>query len=209
MWQLVKRDYHIILYFILFAVFFKLALFVLAAISTSTDNMYYFSFILMMLYAVLFYIDDNAKIMRTILSLPIKKRQIIMSRYLSLYTIGLILLAVGFMIDYLIDPQSFHFIIVYVAFCAFTLYIALSTPIYYLFKRLWARIVVHYFLIIFGALAFALLFVDPFDWFTGILNVAFTILDYQPIVTSLLFLMIMMYLSYRISYFIFCRKDVQ
>ncbi len=209
MWQLVKRDYSIIFIFIIFALLFKFAMFGFAAISfLSSDNMYFFSFVLMMLYALIFHFDNSSKIMRIIVSLPIKKRHIIISRYISLYTIGLIFLSFAFVVDYSLDQQAVHLINVYLAVCTFTIYIAISTPVYYFFKRLWVSIAVHYFLIIFSSLAFAFLFVDPFDWFTPFLNVAFTILDFQPVVVSLLCLILLMYGSYRVSYFLFSRKDV-
>src|SRR5690625_5008463 len=127
MWQLIKRDYSIIFFFIIFALLFKLVMFVFAAFTFfSSDNIYLFSFVLMMLYALLFYLDTSVNIMRTIVSLPIKKRYIIMSRYISLYTIGLILLGTAFIIDYAIDKEAFHLIKVYFALCTFTIYIAIS-----------------------------------------------------------------------------------
>ncbi len=209
MWQLIKRDYSNISFFIVFAMLFKLAMFVFAAVSFfSSDNIYFFSFVLMMLYALLFYFDHSSNVMRTIVSLPIKKRCIIMCRYISLYTIGLVVLTFSFIVDYSLEHQMFHFINVYFALCALTIYIAISTPVYYLFKRLWISIAAHYLLIIFSSLCFAFLFVDPFDWFTPFLNLAFTILDFQPIVVSLLFLITLMYGSYRVSYFLFSKKDI-
>ena len=209
MWQLIKRDYTIIFFFIIFAFLFQLMLHVFAGLPFfSSSNLYFLSFVLMMLYALLFYLDDRSKVMRTIVSLPIKKRHIIMSRYVSLYTIGLILLLFTFYFDYLIDQQAFHFIKVYVAVCALTIYIAISTPIYYLFNQIWVRIVVHYVLLIFSAFAFAFLFADPFDWFTPLLTVVFMLLDLQPLLMSALFLMVIMYGSYRMCDFIFNRKDV-
>src|SRR5690625_3101940 len=125
MWQLVKRDYSIIFIFIIFAFLFKFAMFGFVAISfLSSDNMYFFSFVLMMLYALIFHFDNSSKIMRIIVSLPIKKRHIIISRYISLYTIGLIFLSFAFVVDYSLDQQAVHLINVYLAVCTFTIYIA-------------------------------------------------------------------------------------
>jgi len=209
MWQLIKRDYTIIFFFIIFAFFFRLMLHVFAGLPFfSYSNLYFLSFVLMLLYALLFYLDDRSKVMRTIVSLPIKKRDIIKSRYIALYTIGLILLFFTLFFDYYIDQQTFHFIKMYVAVCALTIYIAISTPIYYFFNQIWIRIVVHYILLIFSAFAFAFLFADPFEWFTPFLTMVFTLLDLQPLLVSALLLMVIMYGSYRMSTFIFNRKDV-
>src|SRR5690625_2636130 len=186
MWQLIKRDYSIISFFIVFALLFKLAMFVFTAVSFfSSDNIYFFSFVLMMLYALLFYFDHSSNVMRTIVSLPIKKRCIIMSRYISLYTIGLIILTFAFIIDYSLEHQMFHFINVYFALCALTIYIAISTPVYYLFKRLLIIIATLYFFIIFISLCFSFFFIDFFYWFIPFLNMSFAIIVFQHFVLFL------------------------
>ncbi len=210
MWQLIKRDYALLKAFILFALFFKIALHVLTVLSLfSPNNLYYINFLLMMLYAFIFLMDDKCKVMRTIVSLPIKKRHIILSRYISLFSIGVIILAFAFIADYIVDPTSVHMINLYIAIGGLAIYVAISTPVYYLFTKVWLSIVLHYLLIMLGAFGFAILFIDPLDWFAPFIEVALSLLDSQPFMVSFISLTLFLYVSYRITLFGFQKKDIQ
>lgn len=210
MWQLIKRDYALLGMFILFVLFFKIALHVLTVLSLFTaNNLYYINFLFMMLYAFIFLMDDKYKVMRTTVSLPIKKWHIIFSRYISLFSIGLIILACAFIVDYVVDPTSFHIIKLYVAIGGLAIYVAISTPVYYFFNKVWLSIVVHYLLIMLGAFGFAILFIDPLEWFAPFLEVVLAIFDAQPFIISIISLTLFLYASYLFTLFVFKRNDIQ
>lgn len=205
MWQLIKRDFSFLILLFIFAFAFR---FIIGFFSIfESTNTYFYSFIFMIVYAFLFMQDRQANIMQTIISLPIKKSHIIISRYISLYSASLIFLGINFFVDTVIEQHAFHLINVYLLLIAVTIAIAVTTPIYYYFKSTWASVIVQYALILIGVFATVFVFADPFDWFAPFIIGLFNFIELQPLLVIGGFLIILMIVSIRVSTYLFKTRD--
>lgn len=206
MWQLVKRDFFLFKWIFLFAFVFRFIIGMFPIIDSA--NIYFMSFMTIATYAFIFLQDSQSKVIQTVVSLPVKKTSIVISRYISLFIFALIYLGINFLVDTVIEQHTFHLIIVYFILIALTLIIAITTPIYYLFRSVWISLIVQYGVTMVGVLSTVFFFADPFDWFAPFIISFFHFIELQPFVIISGFLLLIMALSVSLSLFLFKKKDL-
>lgn len=162
MWQMVKRDFYINwVYIVLIFLFpFFIRLFRFTEPGLFTYFMIFFS-----MFAMTFYSDEKNAVNRTIVSLPIKKCEIILARYLFFSIISTIYIIYLWGIDHTIfnqfkTPASTTFTgeIVLVTFAGTFVAIAVSLPIYYIIEKFWISALIQFIVLFFGSAILFLIF---------------------------------------------------
>ncbi|MEI3613863.1 ABC-2 transporter permease [Pseudogracilibacillus sp. SO30301A] len=200
MWQLIKLDYleHRALIGMLLLFSFLINILPLPILPLSTYILFFVMFI-----AYTFYYDHKDHVIWYIVSLPVKKNHIVLARYLFILTGCTLFIIVERLIFRPVSLITFLFI-----FTGMCIAIAASIPIYYLLQSIWNSVVAHAILIVFGALAFAFIFISPYEIFDPFLFFIFDMIDLQPVITLLLISASVLYGSYLLSSFIFLKKDI-
>lgn len=200
MWQLIKRDYleHRALIGMVLLLSVLINILPLPNLPLST---YITSFVIFL--AFTFYYDRKYHALWYIASLPIKKRHIVLARYLFILTGCTLFIIVERLIFRPVSMITFLFI-----FTGMCIAIAASIPVYYLFQSIWKSIIAHCVLLVIGSFAFAFIFISPYEIFDPFLFFIFDLVDLQPVITLLLISASVLYGSYILSAYIFLRKDI-
>lgn len=141
-----------------------------------------------------------------LLSLPVTKKRIIISRYLFVFSAYILF----FLSQYLLYLYVFtkermtNPITVSLLFCLLFLIISISLPIFCFFQSTWRAFFSQLAALVLLGILFVVLVQNPFkDMTASILNIFST----APFLIMMLFSAIVTWFSYRLSYWIFKRRD--
>lgn len=141
-----------------------------------------------------------------LLSLPVTKKRIIISRYLFVFSAYILFFAVQYLLYLYIftKERMTNPITVSLLFCFLFLIIAISLPIFYLHRSTWRAFFWQLAALVLLGILFIIFVQNPFkDMTASILN----IFSIAPFLMMMLLLTILTWLTYRMSYRIFIRRD--
>ena len=158
------------------------------------------------LMAAPFYFERMEQMDRFMISLPVPKWKLVLTRYISLITAAII--GTGFVLIFEAltgNAAARQPIIMLASFTFVSTFIAVSLPLFYLFEKIWAVFIWQFLIILAGC---AILLVISFSSLLDTpVEMIFTMIDWHPTFVLLLFSFMMLLLSYGISQFIYQRKD--
>jgi len=215
--HMIKRDYYINFLYVLIIIL-ALPLIYWAQISPLFA---YLGVIVGFIFNV-FYYDNHNHVSRSIVSMPINKKQIVLGRYTFLFFVSILFLIYIWFIDMLvhyfapslsgllpiIPYKPISITSVLLVFAGIMLLISISIPIFYICQSFIKALIIQGALLFIGPLAFAALgyFLDkiPEAFINGIVD----FIELQPILIAITFSVVCLLVSYVISTWIFSRKDI-
>src|SRR5690625_6076300 len=96
MWQIIKRDWYSMWPFIVFAFGFVAVIY---ALQWDPPNGFLLSYLLIFLFASLFFNESKSKVNRFFISLPVKRKHIVLGRYLFVIGFGHLFILFTWLID--------------------------------------------------------------------------------------------------------------
>lgn len=162
-----------------------------------------------------FYLDDKANIHRFLVSLPIKKKEIVLSKYLFMLISFCIFIVYHIFIDQLAhyglpylesDPINGLTLVLILAGVIFAL--AISLPIYYYSKSFQTAFLIHVSILIFGPLLFVVATANPYIDISKIFFLIIELVEIQPYIMPIIISFGCLFLSYRLSVSVFMRKNL-
>jgi|SRR5690625_2561076 len=159
MWHLLKRDFWNHWPFILFAFLFILALYTLGL---KTPTGFWFINLLIVLFATIFYSDHKNSVNRFLISLPIQKRNIILSRFIYICLISTLFLLFVWLVDVLYQLQQINWVTFLISFTLLSIIIAISFPIYYAISTFWVAVFTQFVFLLIGSLLFTFIMDSPY-----------------------------------------------
>lgn len=172
-------------------------------------------------YVIFFYIfftfnaDHKNNVNRLLISLPINRKQVVAGRYLFSFISFLLLLSFHYIVDKLahyglryleFEPLTGLKVVLIITF--FSIGVSLSIPIYYFFKSFQIAVYVHIMFFFFGMIGIGIIIGNPYIDFVGMTKSIMNLIAIQPYVILLLFSAVCLYGSYRLSVWLFSRKDI-
>lgn len=216
--EMMKRDYYINQMYFLFVVIFIPFIYVFNLSPL-------FIFIGMMIGSIfnLFYYDNHNHTNRFIVSMPVNRNVVVLSRYLSIMIVTIILLIYLWIIDYLahtfilpfisdwipaFEIQPVSLILLMFTFFAVVVITSVSIPIYYYFQSFMKSLIAQGVLFVIGIIGFTLfiLFMDYIP--EKVILLVLDLIDFQPIVSFIVCIAICLTVSYKVSTFIFAKRDI-
>src|SRR5690625_3933385 len=207
MWQIIKRDWYSMWPFIVFAFGFVAVIY---ALQWDPPNLFFLAYLLIFLFASLFYNESKSKVNRFFISLPVKRKHIVLGRYLFVIGFGHLFILFTWLIDIVfplgerLSGEEFIIMIMMMNFI-----IAVSIPIYYAINEIWLAIIIQTIVLLVSTFIFVYIAADPYDIFNSFMEVLLYIVDLQPILFVITTSIVMLTISIFISQFIFLRKDIQ
>jgi len=207
MWQIIKRDWYSMWPFIVFAFGFVAVIY---ALQWDPPNGFLLSYLLIFLFASLFFNESKSKVNRFFISLPVKRKHIVLGRYLFVIGFGHLFILFTWLIDIVfplgerLSGEEFIIMIMMMNFI-----IAVSIPIYYAINEIWLAIIIQTIVLLVSTFIFVYIAADPYDIFNSFMEVLLYIVDLQPILFVITTSIVMLTISIFISQFIFLRKDIQ
>lgn len=217
MLQMMKRDY-------LINKIYFLMIFLAIPFLYTLDLSLLFMYLTIIVGAIftVFYYDDYNHVYRALISMPIKRSQIVFARYLFLFTTTIIFLLYIWLIDMFVhNPfsilksivptvsyQPISAITILLTFLFISIVVAISTPIFYYFQSFMKSLIAHGVLLVIGVMTITIfgkyldLIPKPY------VRLALYIIAYQPLLFVIGFSIICLYISYLLSTFIFSKRDV-
>ncbi|MUK88969.1 hypothetical protein GMD78_11350 [Ornithinibacillus sp. L9] len=165
---------------------------------------------------MMFYSDSLNEVYRYIVSVPIKRDQIVCTRY-----IFLLILSGGFslylwLIDYVahiglpfLEKESLSGINIFSLFTLISIIFSASIPLFYYIKSFHRAMTVYMVLVIIVAFFTAIITFNPLITFdNAIIHFVHSIIEIQPFIILGSFSMLCLFVSYKFSAWIFIRRDI-
>lgn len=163
-----------------------------------------------------FYHEDRAQINQYLVSLPVSKKDIVLSKYIFMVVSFFILIIYHIIIDKLahyglpyLDAKPINGLTIVTITAGVILSLAVSLPIYYYFQSVVVASFVHVFLLAFLPFIILMLSVNPYLDFSKAVVFIFDIIDLQPYIIPIAFSFVCLLLSYQLSTWMFGRKDLR
>lgn len=172
-------------------------------------NIGVYSYILLFASYYPFYTDFHNEMNRFMVSLPISRKQIILSRYLAILILMFFTIALHFLIDYTLSliflearPFSFQPLVLLFTLSFIIILVSIILPVYYYARSFLRGFSINFYLLMLGMIiSFGLVnSVDP----SKLLNS----LSLNPYLLLITLSALCLAISYRLSVFIFSRKDL-
>jgi len=129
MWNLFKRDLWNHWPFILFSFVF---VFIIYMLQWTPPNGYLFMYLLLFLCASMFYSDHKKHTNRFLISLPVLRIRLVLSRFIFIVSLGYLFLIYVWMLDFIFFQSiNINVVNLLIGFLLFNVIIAISLPIYY------------------------------------------------------------------------------
>ncbi|MFD2628623.1 ABC-2 transporter permease [Oceanobacillus kapialis] len=179
-----------------------------------TDQYYLYFGIMIGFLFNLFYYDHRNHVNRFIGSLPVKLRNVVLSRYITMFSILVCFVLYVWLVDSLahyglpyLETQPMTTIEIMILFTFISITISISMPIYYLVKTFMKAIGIQMGLLVFGTFAFAIMLGNEYiTFYEPLLLGLFKLIDIQPYVMLILISLLFLYLSYELSAWIYTKK---
>lgn len=219
MLQMMKRD------FLINSMYFLIVLFVIPFVYL-LDFSPIFIYMAVIFGCVfnIFYYDDHNHVSRAIVSMPIRKNKIVLARYLFLIMMINFYMLYLWMIDVIVHHsilsdmipsvsyKTITSITIFLSFLIISIGVAVSVPIFYFFQSFIKSLLAQFALLMLAFVAMSL-GVPIFGKYLDLIPESFVmdILDLiklQPVLFILIFSLICLFISYKLSVLIFSRRDI-
>ncbi len=208
MWEIIKRDWWSMWPFILFSFGF---IFIIYLLQWEPPNGFLLAYLLFFLLANLFYIDHKSKVNRFILSLPVKRNEVVFARYLFIIGFGHLFILFIWVINLILPIElPLHWMEFIIMVTMMNFIIAVSIPIYYAVDgNVWVALIIQLAVLLISSFIFVYIAADPHHIFGSVKETWLYIIDLQPIVFVVIISLIVLTISLSISRIIFAKKDLQ
>ncbi|WP_404454574.1 ABC-2 transporter permease [Oceanobacillus kapialis] len=162
----------------------------------------------------LFYYDHRNHVNRFIGSLPVKLRNVVWARYITMFLILVCFILYVRLVDSLahyglpyLEFQPMTALEIMILFTSISITIAVSMPIYYLVKTFMKAIGIQMGLLLFSTFTFAIMIGNDYiTFYEPLLLGVFKLIDIQPYLMLTLISLLFLYLSFLLSAWIYTKK---
>ncbi|OZU88173.1 hypothetical protein CIL03_13710 [Virgibacillus indicus] len=209
--QLVKKEFQLNIIYLIFIILFIPFSYVMDMPST-------FIFIGAMLGFLFnaFYYDSKNHVNRLTASLPFRKKHVVLGKYVFFLIISAGFLLYLWLVDSIahyglpyLESQPLHWFLVLLIFASIAIMLSISIPIYYLIQSYMKAFFVQIVFLFSIAFGIVIIIANPFIQVNdSIIRFILDIIALQPVLIVVGFSFISLYLSYRLSTWIYIRKDI-
>lgn len=209
--QLVKKEIQLNIIYLIFIILFIPFSYVMDMPST-------FIFIGAMLGFLFnaFYYDSKNHVNRFTASLPFRKKYVVLGKYVFFLIVTAGFLLYLWLVDTIahyglpyLESQPLHWFLVLLIFASIAIMLSISIPIYYLIQSYMKAFFVQIVLLFSIAFGIVIIIANPLIQVNdSIIRFILDIIVLQPVLIVVGFSFISLYLSYRLSTWIYIRKDI-